>query len=1718
MKSPRSFRKCPRFAYGAAVLALMASLEAQTGTWIAPSNGVWSAAANWQAGFVPDGAQQVADFTGVNLAAFTTVTLDGPRTVGSLLADDKQTASHSWIFSPVADDPTAILTLDNGASRPVFAIKNNLAAPYYARVRFPLVGAQGLVKNQGLGTLWLDADNSGLSGGVRVEQGALRVTQPQALGADPLTLQLVSSANVNTNWLRLELGPDLTNSASPANLVISNAINIGPFSGPSVGAIAAVDTAENRVTLLTGPITVTGNGGAGGLFTGPTTKGSRLEITGPVIANDINANTQTIDAGHVRLSGGGSVLGWRNNGFLSLGADNALSGAGGITFQNAYSRSATFDLNGYDLTLASLSRVNRSAVFNSNSLDVSVLALDATSSFTYSDSLSGNLSMVKKGAGTFTLSSTTSNLNNSITTQGTTTVTLLDGDTLGLAPGQVIFGSPVGTTTTIGSSTATVSSSLGLKVGMSVFGPNVSSGTKINAISGSTLTLSVPATSTGSVVTHNFSPLPAGAKIVSINDASSFTVSAPALVSSLETVSGVGIVTPFSFQVSSHHAYTGRTVLNGGIYSISTVSNPLEPGGLGAVPTVSPEYLVFEGGSLRYTGVSASTNRGFTIRDSINAIFNVTLSTTELTVGGDSPASTGGLQKQGSGRLSLVGDHLYTGPTDVAAGTLVIRDGGTLSTDSAVTVRSSATLAAGGTVGPVTLENGATLEVGPRSSATLAAPTLTAPSLTVAPTSNLEFEFSGGAAHDRLRVTAAGGLNIQGGKIGLFQNGGTSPVAVAGTYGIIDYTGSFTGDLSTLTLTSAASGFTYSLVDDVTNTEIDLVVSAILARSWSGSTGGSWTTSANWGGGSGNTPDTFGESAVFGSAISAPSTINLDSAATVSGLTFSSTRAYTISGFGSLTLDAGASAVEVKTETSAGSHLINVPVTLAGPLRASSIANSTITFGKDVTTASSAELSGSGTVAFGGNVGFSTISVLGGTFQIGAGGAGGAVSASEITLASGARVSIKRSDAFDFATNVKGSGGTLAHEGTGTTTLTGTGSTYGTLLLRSGTVRLGGPDVVPGALGVMSAALTMDAIGTAPNLVHSRLDLNGHDLQLGGVWSGTGGVVTDDSAAPGVTTLTYASGATSTYKGSINDGPQRQVALVKTQSSGLTLEGASSFSGGVTLRNGSLTLLGASPFGSGLFRVALQGVGGSSNFTRLLVGGGTTVSAPLALDNFFANGGAVVSLSPSGAASGTLSGAISVSSPTTNGHTFYGGSGARYLVLSGPISATGLTLVSGENVRFSNAAGNSTFAALEHRRGNLTLGADNGLAPGAQLFLAKDNSATFDLAGYDQTLAQLVRASTNYTSTVTNSVTAETSVLTLNPGTAFTYSGTFTGALSLEKAPGSADITLTGANTHTKPTVIHSGRLVVSGAGRLSASMVDLRGGSVLSLSGVTSVTSIALGGGLAGTGSVEAAGLSLSIGAKFEPAGLSVTATNLALNPAAVTTYDIPGTFTYDTLQVIGAMNNGGALIVNFGPGANRSTGRTYDLVESTGTVSPGFSSVRVNGVSLVESGTSGNWTGTGTDGLNSRTYGYSYSEATGVLTITAGDSTSLLEDWYAANIPNPADRTAGADPDGDGFSNLLEYATGGNPMVSAPLNVVSAIQGGRLTLTYTPRADPALTYTVEGSMDLASGPWPTVVPFSGTNPLVGSADGQVTVVDSELLSVTPRRFLRIKVDYGTP
>ena len=167
-----------------------------------------------------------------------------------------------------------------------------------------------------------------------------------------------------------------------------------------------------------------------------------------------------------------------------------------------------------------------------------------------------------------------------------------------------------------------------------------------------------------------------------------------------------------------------------------------------------------------------------------------------------------------------------------------------------------------------------------------------------------------------LPMEGASAPGDSGGGLFLTENGITYLAGVA-DFGT-------TVDRSTFTASyGQINGYTRTSVSDSTNF-IDSTLA--ISSTWSGAGGGSWATPAKWT--SGNIPQFAAASATFGSSISASSTVTLDDSWSVGTLTFNNSHSYTLTAGsgGILVMDGGSSNAAIN--DASGSHFISAPMTL----------------------------------------------------------------------------------------------------------------------------------------------------------------------------------------------------------------------------------------------------------------------------------------------------------------------------------------------------------------------------------------------------------------------------------------------------------------------------------------------------------------------------------------------------------------------------------------------------------------------------------------------------------------------------------------------------------------------------------------------------------------------------------------------------------------------
>jgi len=211
-----------------------------------------------------------------------------------------------------------------------------------------------------------------------------------------------------------------------------------------------------------------------------------------------------------------------------------------------------------------------------------------------------------------------------------------------------------------------------------------------------------------------------------INDGAATIDASIAGIISNTTATGLTKAGAGTLALSGANTYTGATTISAGTLSVSSLAN----GGLASnigQSTNAAANLVFDGGTLQYTGGSVSTDRNFTINTGKTATIDVSTAATNLTISGASTATNGALTKIGAGTLILSGANAYSGATNINAGTLSLDSAGSttarLTSTSTINVNSGGTLLLANSSGttstdrignsvPVTLNGGGTINTG----------------------------------------------------------------------------------------------------------------------------------------------------------------------------------------------------------------------------------------------------------------------------------------------------------------------------------------------------------------------------------------------------------------------------------------------------------------------------------------------------------------------------------------------------------------------------------------------------------------------------------------------------------------------------------------------------------------------------------------------------------------------------------------------------------------------------------------------------------------------------------------------------------------------------------------------------------------------------------------------------------------------------------------------
>jgi autotransporter-associated beta strand protein len=470
-----------------------------------------------------------------------------------------------------------------------------------------------------------------------------------------------------------------------------------------------------------------------------------------------------------------------------------------------------------------------------------------------------------------------------------------------------------------------------------------------------------------------------------------------------------------------------------------------------------------------------------------------------------------------------------------------------------------------------------------------------------------------------------------------------------------------------------------------------------------------------------------------------------------------------------------------------------------------------------------------------------------------------------------------------FAFN--GAGKILLAQGGGTVAFNGSISSSNPLLVTGGTTAEIGTTTSTAKFDVSgnsTVRFTTDASYTSALEIENTatIDTNGHDVALSGA-------VTDDGTN----------------------------VLVKTGTGTLTLSGANSASGTMTISQGTLSVAADGNLSAGAVTI---------NGGTLAVTGATTIDNAVSLG---ASNGSV-SLS----ADATFSGVVSGTGALTK-------TGTGILTLSGSNTFSGGTTVSAGTVKLSGGS---------------------ALADGGSVSVSA--GATLDINGTTETVGTLSGA---------GNVSIGAGTLTVAQGADATFSGVLSGTGGLTKT-GSGILTLSGSNTFSGTTTISAGTVRLSGGSAIAdGATVNVAAGATLDLNGssetigaLTGSGTVTIGAGsisfsnpgansfsgtLTGTGTYSVASgvtlkgtgtystpVSVLSGATIAPGNSpgTISTGNLTLASGSTAAMEIDGTTAgtgYDQIAVTGTVTiNNATLTASFG--YTSSYGDSYTLISNDG------------------------------------------------------------------------------------------------------------------------------------------------------------------------------------------
>ena len=195
----------------------------------------------------------------------------------------------------------------------------------------------------------------------------------------------------------------------------------------------------------------------------------------------------------------------------------------------------------------------------------------------------------------------------------------------------------------------------------------------------------------------------------------------------------------------------------------------------------------------------------------------------------------------------------------------------------------------------------------------------------------------------------------------------------------------------------------------------------------------------------------------------------------------------------------------------------------------------------------------------------------------------------------------------------------------------------------------------------------------------------------------------------------------------------------------------------------------------------------------------------------------------------------------------------------------------------------------------------------------------------------------------------------------------------------------------------------------------------------------------------------------------------------------------------------------VSFKPIGTARPGADYSQLDTIAVLPAGVSYVDVTVNSLIPAGGASKALTLSIDPQ----FHYTTPENPTAATMTLTAATPTYAEWAVTNGMSATTKTA--DDDGDGYSNLLEYALGANPKSADDIRQTTAIAEAagqkylQISLTRS-LLRPGLTWSLERSADMAS--W-----TAATSSVVTDTSTELVLRDTLPLTGNEKRFIRIRV-----